>query len=333
MNLNEITGQKEIIKRLKKLILDDKVGHAYIFTGAKGIGKRTIAGAFSHMLLCDMPDEHGPCNKCTPCRLWIEGSNPDFFKIEARGDNILIDEVRSMQNEIIVKPLYSRRKVVLIADAEKMTVQAQNCLLKVLEEPPLYAVIILTSSNYEALLGTIRSRVTRFTLSRYTKDEMKEIIISNIISNTKHENSHIQFILNYSDGIPGVALSLVSSTDFIKMRDQAIEVAHKLNNMKDIEVLDIYGFFDENRDDIGIILDIITTFYRDLVVIKTGGTENMLINSDKKNKIVSEARNYSIERLINNIEIVEAARTSIKQNVNYQLNIENMILRLQNQMN
>jgi len=329
MDFNEITGQKEIIRGLKKLIIEDKVGHAYIFTGAKGIGKRTVAKAFSHMLLCAMPTENGPCNKCVPCRLWKEGSNPDYYHIETERDNILIDEIRSMQSNIIVKPLYSGRKVVLIADAEKMTVQAQNCLLKVLEEPPLYAVIVLTTSHYEALLSTIRSRVTRFNLSRYAKDEMRKIIESNI----KQVNTDIDFVINYSDGVPGTALNLASSHDFIKLRESSIDIVQKLYRMKDIEFFDIYNFFEANKDNIDIVLDIIMAYYRDLIIAKTGGKENMLINSDKKNKILNEAGNYSLERLINNIEIVEAARVGIKQNVNYQLSIENMILRLQHHVN
>jgi len=329
MDFNEVTGQKKIIRSLIKLIMEDKIGHAYIFTGPKGIGKRTVAKAFSHMLLCVKPTENGPCNKCIPCRLWKEGSNPDYYQIETVRDNILIDEIRSMQSNIIVKPLYSGRKVVLIADAEKMTVQAQNCLLKVLEEPPLYAVIILTSSNYEALLSTIRSRVTRFNLSRYTRDEMKKIIESNI----KQVNSNIEFVINYSDGIPGTALNLASSHDFIKLRESAIDIVHKLFMIKDIDFLYIYNFFDINKDNIDTVLDIIIAYYRDLVIAKTGGKENMLINSDKKNKILSEARNHSLERLIKNIEIVEAARVGIKQNVNYQLSIESMILRLQELVN
>jgi DNA polymerase-3 subunit delta' len=325
MDFNKIIGQKEIVNRLKKLITDNKIGHAFIFTGTKGIGKRTIGKAFAHMLLCDSPDLNGPCNKCTSCKLRIEGSNPDFYQIETEGDNISIDEIRNMQNNILIKPLYSSRKVILIVDAEKLTVQAQNCLLKVLEEPPQYAVIILTASNYEALLGTIRSRVSKFNLSKYTPEEMREIIIPYV----KSETPDVDFIINYSDGIPGIALNLTASDDFALLREKAIDIIRKFDNMKDIEFFDIYDFFEASKNKIDIVLDVMTTFYRDLIVIKTGGKENMLINSDKKNKIVSEAGKYSIEKLINNIEVVETTRNSIKQNVNYQLSIETMILKLQ----
>lgn len=325
MDFNKIIGQKEIVNRLIKTIIDNRIGHAYIFTGTKGIGKRTIGRAFAHMLLCNMPDSNGPCNKCASCRLRIEGSNPDFYQIETDGDNISIDEIRNMQNDILIKPLYSNRKVVLIVDAEKLTVQAQNCLLKVLEEPPHYAVIILTASNYKALLGTIRSRVSKFNLTKYSPEEMREIIKHYAQSDTPDKD----FIINYSDGIPGIAINLVASDDFIILREKAIDIIRKLDNMKDIEFFDIYDFFETNKNKIDIVLDVMTTFYRDLIVIKTGGKENMLINSDKKNKIVNEAGKYSIEKLINNIEVVETTRNSIKQNINYQLSIETMILKLQ----
>ena len=194
MDFKEIVGQKEIIERLKKSIIDNRVGHAYIFAGSKGIGKKTVARAFSHMLLCDMPTKHGPCNVCTSCKLWNENSNPDFYLIETPEDNILIEEVRNMQSSIVVKPVYSNKKVYIITDAEKMTVQAQNCLLKILEEPPEYVVIILTTSNYRALLGTIRSRGTKYNFLKHSQAEIKEIIKSEI----NQGNENLEFMTGCS---------------------------------------------------------------------------------------------------------------------------------------
>ena len=326
MDFKDIIGQKNVIGRLRNSIIDDRVGHAYIFAGQKGIGKKTVAEAFSHMLLCSTPTRHGSCNVCTPCRLWNENSNPDFYQIQTSEDNILIEDIRNMQNNIVVKPLYSHKKVYLIIDAEKMTVQAQNCLLKILEEPPQYAVIILTTSNYEALLSTIRSRGVKYNFSKYSQDEIKEII--NLRFN-KH-NESLDFIAHYSDGIIGTALNLAESPDFIDLRENTFDIIHKLSGMKDIEYFDIYGFFEDNKENIDIILDVMSIFYRDIIVTKSGGKENMLINSDKKNKIISEARNYSIDELAKRIELIELTRSSLKQNINYQLCIEKMIIGLWN---
>ncbi|HOJ09186.1 MAG TPA: DNA polymerase III subunit delta' C-terminal domain-containing protein [Clostridiales bacterium] len=346
MDYNEIVGQKEIIGKLKKAVIDNKVGHAYIFSGPKGIGKRTVARAFAHMLLCLMPGENGPCGVCRPCILWNENSNPDFYEIETSDANISIDDIRSMQAKIVVRPLYSDRKVYLITDADKMTIQAQNCLLKTLEEPPGYTVIILTTANYEALLGTVRSRGTKYTFGKYSHNEVRAVLKSKFYQDSLKETiddfgnskdvvkdaEKMEFIVHYSDGVIGTALELAVSSEFASLREKAFEILLKLSSLDGMEYFDICDFFDDNKSNIDNLLDIMSIYYRDLLMARVNGKENMLINSDKKSKIIEAARKYSVQTLVRNIEAIEFTRRSIKQNANYQLAVETMIMKLREEI-
>ena len=325
VNFSDIIGQNEIVNVLKAVLKDDSTRHAYIFAGPEGIGKRMVAKIFAAALLCAERNYFNRCESCQSCRLFESGTNPDFYVVEAEGTSISVDDIRRMQQDVSVRPMYSAKKVYLIAEADKMTVQAQNCLLKTLEEPPGYTVIILTAANSNSLLETIRSRSILYNFRKNTDEEVKTCI-QKIKGD---ELSGVDFIVSYADGIPGRAIELVESEEFKINRDKALEVILRLRNSKLIEIFDVYDFFEENKDNIDSILDIMLIFYRDLLITKKTGNENILINSDKKDIILGNVDGFEIDKLIENIAAIEDARRNIKQNANYQLVIEVMLMKLQ----
>jgi len=325
MDFSGIVGQKEIVDSLRNSIASGRVGHAYIFSGPKGIGKKTMARIFTGLLLCEKSDGAERCGECPPCLLFDSGSNPDFKEINPADSSIGVDDIRDMQSDIIIRPLYSNRKVYLITDADRMTVQAQNCLLKTLEEPPSYAVIILTSSNYDVLLETIRSRAVNYNFKKNSFEEVKEFLKTNI----KLEDKPIDFIASYADGIIGTALKLAASDEFTGIRDKTIDMIIKLSDSKLASVFDIYKFFDENKSYIETVLDIMVLFYRDLIMVKKEQSGHILINSDKKDIILNSARRFSLRKLLSNIEAVETANKYLRQNANFQLTIEVMLMKIQ----
>lgn len=324
MNFDDIIGQNEVVNSLKAVLEDDSTRHAYIFSGPNGIGKRMVARIFAAALLCSTRNSFVRCESCQPCLLFNSGTNPDFYVVEAEGSSISVDDIRKMQQDISIRPMYSGKKVYLIAEAEKMTVQAQNCLLKTLEEPPAYAVIILTASNSNSLLETIRSRSIIYNFRKNTDDEVKACILKEV-----EDLKGLEFIVSYADGVPGKALTLLQSEDFRLIREKAVEVILRLRDSKLLEVFDIYDFFEENKDNIDPIFDIMLLFYRDLLIAKKSGNENILINSDKKDIILKNVDGFKASKLIENIAAVEEARRNIKQNANYQLVIEVMLMKLQ----
>ena len=135
--------------------------------------------------------------------------------------------------------------------------------------------------------------------------------------------------LFYADGVIGTALELAGTEEFIALREKTIKILNHIKNVKLSEIFEAYGFFEENRDDFDIILDMMTVFYRDMLVAKETGNENILINSDKKDIIFNNARAYSPQQLVAGIEQIEAARRAVKQNANFQLAVEHMLIKLQ----
>ncbi len=325
MNFSDMIGQKELIESLVNALNHDRVGHACIFSGPAGIGKKTAAAIFAGMLLCEAPTPVDRCGRCQACRLFDSGSNPDFRAVRTDGASIGVDEIRDIQGDVAIKPMYSRRKVYIIEEADKMTVQAQNCLLKTLEEPPSYVVIILTASNYEALLETIRSRSQRSSFKKYTQAQVRQAVADKFGPAARG----VDFAVAYADGVIGTALQLVGTEEFLALREKTLEIAGRLKKPGLSAVFGIYGFFEENKEDIDIILDILSLYYRDMLVAKKTGNENILINSDKKDIIFNNAREYPAQRLVAGIEQIEAARRAIKQNANYQLAVEHMLIKLQ----
>ncbi len=328
MNFESIIGQTEVINGLKKLFSNDRVGHAYIFCGPKGIGKKTIASEFSALLICENCKDGESCNDCTPCRLFDNRTNPDFQIIEQSGPSIGVEEIRRIQGDIIIRPLYSKRKVYIVDNAEAMTAQAQNCLLKILEEPPSYAVIIMLTANSDSLIETIRSRAVKINFKKNTKNEVHEYL-----SKKLSDKNSIDFLASYSDGVIGKAIELSESREFVVLREKTIDIIIELSTSKLVKVFETYKFFEDEKKNIDAILDIMLLLYRDYLIMKKAGNENLLINSDKKDIILRSMTRFSIKELLHNMEVIERTRRNIKQNANYQLNIEVMLIELQEERN
>ena len=153
-----ILGNEKIKNSLIKSVNMGKYSHSYLFLGVPGIGKKMIAREFAKMILCE--DETPYCNKCKSCIEFDSGNNPDYEEIIPDGNNIKIEQIRQMQRKIIESPIISSKKVYVLDDADTLTREAQNCLLKTLEEPPEFATIILIGSNESSFLSTIKSRCT-----------------------------------------------------------------------------------------------------------------------------------------------------------------------------
>lgn len=323
MSFKDIIGQENIKQRILKGIKENSLAHAYIFTGPKGIGKRLMATNLAQALLCSDAN-NAPCNSCTACKLTYAGTNPDLTVIEADGSSISVEEIRKIQSSSNIRPLYSNNKVYIIVDGDKMTVQAQNSLLKTFEEPPEYCKIIITTSNVEKLLETIRSRAIKMSFIKYTQNEIEEILLKNSVLT----NNNMDFIYAYSEGIPGKAIELCTSETFLDLKNTTLEY---VNNLKKDKINGLFKFSEyliQNKDSIDTILDLLIIFYRDLFISKKNLNNSYLINSDKKGMILEYSQKLSCDNIINSIEVIESARKQIKQNANLELVLDVMLMEL-----
>jgi len=320
LELDNIIGQRDLIIQLKRLISQDLTGHAYAFSGPDGIGKKTLALAFAKDLLC-LQAKSDNC-RCISCRTFSEHTNPDFYEVVSDKKSIGVDSIREMLDDAAHRPTYGNRKVYLIDDAELMTVQAQNCLLKTLEEPSEYVVIILLTTNFEALLPTIQSRTVNLRMVPYSDDEMKKIICS------RHnvQNDLLEFIIKFSNGIPDKAIRMIEEGKINDLRSQVFRLVEKPDDFNHAE--SVRKILLDNKDELSPFFDILLSVYRDCLMQKLG-MENRLINSDKKDIIKNIASSYENHRLYEKITSLERMKRYFEYNINYQLGIDSLLLEIQ----
>lgn len=201
----EIIGHKTQVEYLKSNINNKDLAHAYLFSGESNIGKRKIAKAFVKSLLCETPKRY--CGKCPSCLQAEKGTHPDLFYLGGK-DSIKIEEVRELIARISLKPFNSRHKTAIIDNAERLTIEAANALLKTLEEPPGQAVIILIAKNSSMLLETIVSRARVVKFFKTNSEELLKILKENNIKESDKE-----FILGISFGRAGKVYNLLNNPE------------------------------------------------------------------------------------------------------------------------
>ncbi len=318
--MKALVGQKALVIQLNTIIASGRLGHAYIFSGPEGIGKRTFALSFVKEILC-LGSEKESC-RCISCRTLEQGTNPDFYEVLTDKASIGVDNIRDMQENVADRPTYGNRKVYFIDHAELMTVQAQNCLLKTLEEPPEYVVILLSSTSFDALLPTIQSRVVNFRMNPYSEEEMKRILSPIYNTNDKE----LEFILAFSRGIPGNAVHIIEQGMIKEIRSQVMKFLEKPQDFNQSE--NLRKLISDNREELSTVLDILMSVYRDCVMLRQG-MENRLINDDKKDIIKRIALSSSQRKLLDKISALEKMRRNFKYNLNFQLVLEVLFLEIQ----
>ena len=295
---DEIIGNEQIKGELRKRLKENKVSHSYMFVGIEGIGKQMTAKAFAQMILCINEEERG-CQKCKSCIEFQSHNHPDFLYIEPDGNSIKIEQIRYLQRKIQEKPIISDRKVYIINDADKMTKEAQNCLLKTLEEPPEYSTIILIGSNENAFLNTIKSRCMIMTFKPISSDLIKKYMEETYGMQNISEN-----MLEAFQGSIGKAINLKDKKEQYEKIEKAIQEMDTKNIIDCLQLCeDIY----KEKDEIMNILEYVNI---------------ILLRMSKKNI-----------KYANCIEIVENTKKRLNQNANYDMSIDNMIMNMWEEVN
>lgn len=317
----EVLGQEFIIGAFHRVYENNKVSHAYIIIGPDGIGKSILALHMAAVLLCR--GEEKPCEKCASCQKITHGNHPDVKTLSLKGKSIGVDEIRNLIDDIYTKPYEGDRKVIIIKAADHITIQGQNAILKSLEEPALDTTIIMLAENENAILETIKSRCQVLRLGKVAVEAIKQHVIHLGVDSKK-----AQIAANLSDGILGNALKFLDDK-YTKLRQEVINRAIDVVNKDTLTILRSADFFVNNKDKIEIILDIMTSWYRDIIMLKLSNSNNNLANNDFYELLVEESQKLSYNRLDSIINEINSARDKIRKNANFQLTIEIMLLNIQ----
>jgi DNA polymerase-3 subunit delta' len=328
-DFGQIIGHESIIEHMQNAIATHKISHAYIIQGEEGMGKKLVAGTFAKTLQCE---DGGivACNRCKSCMQHTSGNHPDIIWVKHEKASIGVDDIRAQVNaDIQVKPYNSRYKIYIIDEADKLTEQAQNALLKTMEEPPEYAVLILLVGNISIILPTILSRCIVLNLKPVDKQKIKDFLMNN-----HHVPDYLaQTASLFSGGNIGKAIKYASSDDFGKMKEDVLHILKYIDEMELYEVISGLKTLSLSKNNIEDYIDLMILWYRDVLVFKATLDPNLVLYREELSYIQNQAKTRSYENLDNIMNAMEKAKIRLKANVNFDIAIELMLLKLKENSN
>lgn len=324
----DIVGHNQIIEHLKNAISMDKISHAYILNGPDKAGKMMLAEAFAMALQCKTKADGKPlldgCMECRSCKQAIDHNQPDIIYITHEKPNtISVDDIRAqLNNDIVIKPYSSKYKVYIIDEAEKMNEAAQNALLKTIEEPPAYAVILLLTTNADQFLQTILSRCIMLNL----KSVKEEVIKDYLMKSYQIPDYQAEVCAAFAQGNVGKAIALSSSDDFNERKKVALQVMKRLEEMDVWDIPSAVKEFAEQKTQINEYLDLFMIWFRDVLYMKSTNDVNGLIFKDEVYDIKRQAARRSYQGIEAILQALGQARVRLNANVNFDLVIELLLL-------
>ncbi len=332
MSFAEIVGQEDAKKLLKNAVISGNHSHAYILSGEKGSGKMMLAEAFATMLQCENPSDDA-CMECHSCKQSLSRNNPDIIYVtrEEGKANIGVDVVREkIVNDVDIKPYSNKYKIYIVDEAERMNQQAQNAILKTIEEPPEYAIIILLTANHNAFLQTILSRCVLIQMKSVDTESIK-----NILKN-KYETVDYQanMVASFAQGNVGKAIALATDSSFNDVKNRVVSLCKKAGKMEEVQIADeVKAIKEENDADkkndnpdkfegfMDQMLDLITLWFKDVLLYKATMNDNLMLFKEDSFDIHQQANDCTYNGLNNIIDAIAKTRARLNANVNFELTI------------
>jgi len=313
MSFSRIIGQELPLSIIRNSLQKDRVANAYLFYGPAGVGKKLMALNLAKLVNCLQAGDE-PCDECHSCRRIDDCSHPDVYVIakDVKARDLKIDQIRQLEDNIYLKPFEAKRKVFIIDGAGDMNEQAQNALLKTLEEPPGDSVLILLAENIQNLLETIRSRCLRLRFNRLSVEQIEKILVEKY----ELDEESAGVLARVSEG----SLEKASgSKEYLDRREDIINTL--LSGFSELSHCEEWTALD--REEAGKLLKFVSGWCRDTVLIKLGVDEKkLLINPDYSRQLSDFGSRYDIDRLLHIIERIHETIELIDGNVNTQLALE-----------
>jgi DNA polymerase-3 subunit delta' len=337
MFFTSIIGHDFQKEALKRSALDNRVSHSYLFSGPDGVGKKLLAVEFAKILNCSNLGRQVTTKKkitneceCVSCKKIKKGIHPDVFIIEYGGiKDIKVDQIREeVEERLYFKPFEGRFKVAIVDEAHRMNLNAQNAFLKTLEEPPSDSVIILITSQPQALLPTIRSRCQLFEFRPLSQ----ELVVEEIKKRRELSLDESILVARLSAGSLGKALSL--DKELLSDRKEIITKLSNINPNSASQVLDFVqsmpkGSSSRDVDKLNFVFDVISLWLRDLILIKIGFSNDFLSNRDLISLNLGVADRWSIDHIVDKLKFLEKTWYAVfRGNTNKQIALENLVLNM-----
>ena len=321
---SDIVGQEQLKEHLQNAVKENTVSHAYIINGERSSGKEFAVRIFAMALQCENRQGTEPCQECHSCKQALNRSHPDIiFLSHEKPGTISVDDIRRQINgDIAVKPYSGPKKIYIINEGEKMTVQAQNALLKTLEEPPEYAVIVILTTNVDSLLPTILSRCVVLNMKPAKDAQIKKFLMDTM----QIPDYKADICTAFARGNLGKAKMLAGSEEFDKVKEEAVTLLKYINEMEIHEVVAAIKKINEYKFDVNDYLDILSVWYRDVLLFKATHDVNHLIFKEEIQYIRRVADRSTYEGIEKIIDALEKSKQRLAANVNFDLAMELLLL-------
>ena len=320
---SDVLGHEQTILHMKHAIEMDKVSHAYIISGEKGSGKKLLADIFARTLQCEKKGTEA-CMECQSCKQSVSLNQPDIIRvIHEKPNTISVEDIRTQVNgDIMIRPYSSPYKIYIVDEAEKLSVQAQNALLKTIEEPPGYAVILLLTANAGMLLQTIRSRCVILELKPVSSEAVKKYLMEQL----EVPEYHADICTAFAQGNVGKAKRLALSDSFSEMLEHALHLVKYIHDMEVSDIIVDLKKINTYKMEINDYLDLLMVWYRDVLMFKATRDADSLIFSHELISIREKAQKSSYEGLECIIKSLEKAKIRLNANVNFDMALELLLL-------
>ena len=321
----DVVGHKDIITSIGNAVLNHNVSHAYILNGDKGAGKKMLARLFAMSLQCENPAKDGDaCCKCHSCEQALSGNNPDIITVMPEKPGVVsISDIRTkVVSDVEIRPYAGKYKIYIIPDADKMTEQAQNAILKTIEEPPEYAVIILLTQNADILLPTIRSRCVMLKLRNIKDTLVKKYLMEQM----EVPDYKAEVCTAFAQGNIGKAVMLANSDYFNEIKEEVVHLMRNIDDMDLDEVMEAVKRCSEFKIDIADYFDVMSIWFRDVLIYKATKNVDRVVFSDQLRYIKKRASKSSYEGLEEILQAIDTAKARLKSNVTFELTMELLLL-------
>ena len=325
MNWSSVIGHDWAVEVLSAALEHGRVGHAYLFTGSAEIGKTTLALTFAQALNCQ--SEQKPCGQCRSCRLIAAGRHPDLTHIEpeisARGKaTIKIETMRQLQRSLQLAAYEGRYKIAIISGFEAANISAANAFLKTLEEPPKNTVLILTATDGDMLLDTIKSRCRVVALRPVATEVIEKHLlkVGDVSAETAHTLAHI------ANGRIGWAISAASDPAIIAGRNDVLATLDQALVASIVERFKLADTLARKPEALAYLLNIWLTWWRDLFVLARGSDKTHLINIDHHTQFQQFVQQWDQAQLRTALDSTKQTLWQLDRNVNIRLALENLLL-------